>query len=247
MNTVLKHAFVIAAVLASTAGRGRAGLIDTTAAWDGTESVSPFGEPAFATFGQTFTVVGPEVQLDTFSFWIDDALTSFNPDSVEFAAYVMQWDNTLLHAVGPALYQSSMQTTTNNGGLNGMEMFTFDTGGTVLLAGQKYVAFVSATDFFDGVNGVSSVGETPNTYAGGDAVWSDNGNNFSPLTNVPWSYSDVRDLAFQATFSTPVAAAPAVAEPPSLALLGLGGLGLLLYRRRRGNGRSFDLSRCGKC
>ena len=45
-------------VLAATSRESQAGLIDTTAGWDGTTGVSPFGERSLATFGQTFTVTG---------------------------------------------------------------------------------------------------------------------------------------------------------------------------------------------
>ena len=110
--------------------------------------VSPFGESNTATYGQTITVPAVDNVLDSFSFWLDDTL---NPDYVDFAAYVMAWDGS--KATGAVLWQSAMQTTTNNGGAGGFEQFTFNTGAVPLGGGGQYVLFLSASDYFDGLRG----------------------------------------------------------------------------------------------
>lgn len=209
-------------------GKAQAGtLIDTTPGWNGSQGMSLFGEPNTATYGQTFTV-GSDNVLNDFSFWVNDLLSG-GPDSTDFAAYVMEWDSATSRAKGNILYESGMQSTT---GAAGMEKFVFNTGGTVLTSDKQYVAFLSASNFFDGVTGRSAVGAIRNgVYNGGTFVYNNNGANFSALTANQWSSSASFDLAFQASFSQASASVP---EPSSmLGLLAFGtlGTGSLLKRK----------------
>ena len=196
-------------------------IIDTTGATLG--GVAPFGETNTATYGQTFTVTGPETRLDNFSFRLND---SVNPDFVDFAAYVYAWDGS--KATGAQLFASSGLSTTNNGGADGFEQFTIDTGGLQLADGNQYVAFFSASDFFDGSFGTSSWElSLADAYADGNFVFNNNGDDFSLLTTTNWSAIGPRDTWFVANFSTPVP------EPGTLALLGAGLAGMVLGRRRK--------------
>ena len=185
---------------------------------------APFGEPDSATYGQTVTVPLIDNQLNSFSFWLSDWQ---NPDFVDFAAYVMQWDGA--KATGPVLWQSAPQSTTNNGGAGGFEMFTFNTGRLQLVSGQKYVLFISASEYFDSLTGQASFYTASVDYPEGNFVFMNNGSDFSMLTTNTWS--DVyfggchnSDLAFEATFSS----IPA----PSAVLLGSIGISMFTWFRR---------------
>ena len=202
-------------------------IIDTTPGWDGINSIGFFGEPNFATWGQTFTTNATDTILDNFTFWLDDAL---NFDFVDFAAYVMAWDGS--KATGSVLFQSAPLSTTNNGGQDGMEQFTLNTGGVGLAPNQQYVAFFSASNFFDSAEGAASMGFLGiNVYAGGGFVFAGNGSNFSLLTqNNVWNTSFHEDVAFVVSLSS---AGQPIPEPSTLLLVGTGLVGLAAYRRKR--------------
>lgn len=192
--------------------------------WNGSSTFwNPFGESNTATYGQTFTVAGPDTVLDQFSFWYDDSL---NSDTVDFAAYLYAWDGS--KATGSALYTSSSVSTTNNGGLGGVERFDFVTGGIQLVAGQQYVAFTSASLFFDGLQGTAVAGGNGSDgYAGGSFVYMNNGSDTSQWTTFGWSTGGGIDTAFEAVFRS-----QAVPEPAALALFCLGLTGFGLSRRK---------------
>lgn len=199
-------------------------FIDTTPSWDGSSAISPFGEGNTATYGQTFTV-GVDTQLDDFTYYLDDLL---NPDFVDFEAYVMGWDG--LKATGPVLYQSSAMSTTNNGGSDGFESFTINTGGLNLTQGNQYVAFFSASNLFDTITGTSKMGLiNTDVYSGGSFVFLNNAADFSLLTANNWSITSSFDAAFTMNFSS----ASPVPVPAAAWLFGSGMLGLVGVARRK--------------
>ena len=168
-------------------------LIDTTSSWDGSSYIWAFGEPDTATYGQTFTAPETSRPLTEFTFYLDDY---YNPDVIDFAAYVMAWDGT--KATGPVLYSSAMQSTT---GSSGFDTLTFNTGELILTPGQQYVAFLSASNFFDGVSGTGQMGLISNdVYDGGMFVYFGNGSDFDSLTTTSWVTGYGGDLAFKASF-----------------------------------------------
>lgn len=204
-------------------------IIDTTPSWNGTDYIAEFGEPNTATYGQTFTV-GSDNVLNDFTFWLNDY--NGQPDVVDFAAYVTEWDG--FKATGSILYQSGPQSTTK---ARGFEQFTFNTGGIGLTSGKQYVAFLSASNFFDGIEGIAGLGVTgfQDVYSGGDFVFYNNGSDFSLLTQSTWEYiggiGGIGDSAFKASFSQAIASVP---EPTTmLGILAFGAFGLGSLRKRK--------------
>lgn len=223
----LQQSLLCVAILLALGSRIDAALlINTTPAWNGTSSVGLFGETNSATFGQTFTAGSSGLVLNSFTFFIDD--NEENSDNVEFAAYVARWDGS--KATGSMLFTGPKMETTNNGGADGFEQFTVDTGNISLTGGQQYVAFFCASNYFDGVYGTSQWGITDSpqdAYDGGNFVYLNNGSNFSLLTAYNWEQWTDQDLAFTINVMVP--------EPANLAVYGmLCGLGLMgICRRRR--------------
>lgn len=112
--------------------------IDTTAVWNGTEYVFPFGLPNTATYGQTITAPATASVLQGFSFQINSQGVAF-----PFQAYVYAWDAANSHATGPALYTSPVITTTGD---NAFHAYSFAVPSMSLTPGTQYVLFASVTN-----------------------------------------------------------------------------------------------------
>ena len=224
---LLRSVIVLGTFTLATASARATTLIDTT---PGTTIIGNFGEPNSATYGQTITAPAVDHVLTDFTFYMDDYLTLASPEFVNFEAYVYGWDTVNFHTTGPALFASAPLSSTNNGGLNGLEAITINTGAVSLTPGGNYVLFFTASNLFNSTAGQSffSIRDT-NPYAGGHFVFSNNGNNFGQLGSTTWDGGNfgggIYDQAFQATF---------VPEPSSgvLAVVGLACLAWLKSRRR---------------
>jgi hypothetical protein len=237
--------------------RSEASIIDTYTGWTG-GGIMSFGEGYNATMGQTFTVVAPDTQLDSFSFWLLHSWpnpSTLNPltwptwgnNHYNFKAYVMEWDASNLHPTGAQLYSSPLQSPTIHYAWpysrSDFQQFTFNTGGVRLEAGHQYVAFLCAAGYFDyyvdqyghsqeliheAVFGTRGAGNNP--YPGGALYWLNNGNDFSKVTTQSWTDGGwVGDATFQADFSP-------IPEPSTLVVwAGLAATGAFIaWRRRKG-------------
>ena len=107
-------------------------------------SISTFGYPNTATYGQTMTAVPVNTQLDSFSFSISTGGT------ITHRVFVMPWDGS--KATGPILFQSGDQVASG-----GMTQYTYNTGGIVLSAGSEYVIFASVSLNYVPTNGAASL------------------------------------------------------------------------------------------
>lgn len=222
MDKILKQISFFVLPLALV-GNVSASIIDTTSDWNGTHGNIPFGEGYDATYGQTFIVPETDNYLDTWTFYLMEA----SVDSTDFAFYLMDWDSSSRRATGSILYQSTMVTTSDNGGLGGYEAFSFDLGGLALESGNNYAAFISVSEHFDGTIGAVALGttSTDDVYIGGDYIWQDNDDDTSAWTASEWAVSTINDTAFTASFSS-------IPEPSSLALLLGATMGGWFMRRR---------------
>lgn len=217
------HSIIFAvSIILLTASAKAATVIDTTLSWDGVQGTGDFGESSIATFGQSF-FVETDTRLDYFTFSIDDFV---NPDNVDFEVYVMEWDG--VKATGPTLFKTEPMLTTNNGGLDGYESFTINTGGLSLASGSQYVAFLTSSNLFDGEIGTSLLASVDDAYGRGTLVLMDNGVDFSMLTTENWARFENLDLAFTMGFNT-----SPVPVPAAVWLFSSGLIGLLGIARRR--------------
>ncbi len=144
-----------------------------------------------ATYGQTFT---PSITaaLKSFGFAIN------LPSTAKFKACLHAWGGT--NAVGPALYTSSVTTTTTQ-----PQVLTFTlTTCVTLQASTQYVVFLSSSGLWDG--GAAITGNFyrvsgQNTNYGGSAVFDNNSNNFASLTTPAWTvYSSGVSFASSITY-----------------------------------------------
>lgn len=179
-------------------------------------TVSPFGRPDTATYGQTFVAPLVDNVLDSFDFDLYDGVDTFK-------FYVMEWDGS--KATGPILYESSTLT-----GPGGLTTYTINTGGVSLVGGGSYVGFIS-TSALPGNTGASFSYLGSVDYTDGRFVFLNNGPDAGQWTTTSWNYFGSTDWAFTAKFSP---GSPAVPEPGTVAMLaGMGGAALLVIRRRR--------------
>jgi hypothetical protein len=191
--------------------------IDTTTGtphWNGSSSVSGFGYPNTATFGQTVTVPATDTKLDSFTFYMK------LPIGLLFRGEVYAWDNTAHHATGTALYESGATHTTN---ASVFQSIPFNTGGINLTAGAHYVLFATiskdyAADAMPPPHGAGKgswgliplsgppPAESGDAYSGGDFNYINNGSDTSRWTTPTWNEFGSNaplDLAFKASFSSP--------------------------------------------
>jgi hypothetical protein len=233
MNRSTRYSTPIAVALALAAGMAGPVAAQTTVGAGGGSFVQSWGKDATTantqTYGQSVTVPLDNI-LNSFSFWLGPTSTNFpdpaNP-SLSFMAYVYAFDAGSSHAVGPALYTSSVYTY-NATPTSAFTEYTFNTGGLSLNTGDLYALFLS-TSGLSGTGHIQWEAATSDEYAGGNFIFQNNGEDVSSWTTDPWGTGYASDLHFEATFG-PSAGVP---EPSAWMLLVAGLLGLGMAARRR--------------
>lgn len=183
------------------------------------------------TMGQTFVAPINASRIVDFSFWTQGGYES--TQNVSFRGYISEWDGA--KATGAILYQSDIRTSTKKWG-EGTERFDFNTGGTDLLPGKNYIAFLSAIDCYttppDHSAWIYLMADFHDPqYKDGRLVYTSSHGSYYSFTSSDWVQNDGIydiDLGFHATFAE-------VPEPSSiLALLcGVGGMGGMMWRKRK--------------
>ncbi|MHA6718367.1 PEPxxWA-CTERM sorting domain-containing protein [Sphingomonas sp. RS6] len=199
------------------------------------DQISAFGVPDTATYGQTFTV-GAENALNSFTMYLGgNESAGRDGGTINFRAYVYAWNGA--RAVGGAIYTSDEQQFgfTSDGAV---QAFNFDTTGTTLVSGNRYVAFLTTSGVLNNSSGsawMPTAGALgTDAYSGGDFVYFNNGTQFASLTARDWDYAGgvFGDAQFKADFSA--GATSGVPEPAAWGMLigGFGFAGAAIRRRR---------------
>jgi hypothetical protein len=221
----------------------RAQVIDTAAAWNGSDFIAPFGQGIEAdggdtpTYGQTFVSPGESLLLTSFTFWVDSVGGS-GPSL--FTGYVMEFDGT--GVTGPVLFEGSEVSLAISPPtfpyVPSFTPITFNVPSLALDPAKTYVAFISAIPFFDGQDDTANVGYLfEDVYADG-GFWFSPARTWDDLVGEDWENfigGGTRDLAFHATLST-------VPEPAAFALAGVLMLGALIAGRRLAHLRRRSVS-----
>ena len=191
--------------------------IDNTGGWNGMDNVSPFGPPNTQTYGELVTAPADNV-LESWTFYMEQSTDT------QFQGYVYAWDPVNNRATGPALFTSSVMSTSDP---TIFQPVTFNTGGVDLITGDEYVLFASSSaDAQTGGGGLwGFIGSEPENFS-----YLNNGTDTSQWTSTSWSGLGSGSLAFQADF----APAP-VPEPVGVVLFATVLLGCVGSRWRRRN------------
>jgi hypothetical protein len=192
-------------------------LIDTR---DGSESYLAGLSSGGGAWGQTFTVSGSNLCLDSFSLF----LTGFEPVSPgpvssHVRGYIARFDSVLMAMTAP-LYESEIQTIVPTG----LQAFAFAPTLT-LEAGVRYVAYLSTVGLTQPDGPSMTWGEKR---TGGDVLA---GESAVHLINGTWQApfdTTGADAWFTASLSSPTS----VPEPASGLLL-LTGIGVLIRHRQQ--------------
>lgn len=227
MSSFAKRLASLLVATAATAA-GATSSIDTTATWNNTRNVGPFGEPDTATFGQSITTDADGGLLQSFTFYLS-AL------DLDVRAFVVEWDGS--KAVGSALFVGSAMNIGD--AFAGFKAVQVQTNGLRLQGDKQYVLGLTSSGLQVSNFNTNTWGTlNRDQYAGGEFVFHNSGNDFQSLwADAGWDCGDGcgfngngADLVFKAVID---AAPPLlVPEPDQYALL-LSGLGFLAWRARR--------------
>lgn len=177
-------------------------------------SIFSFGYPDTTSYGQTFNV-GVASTVQDWTFYA----TGGSAGNLELV--IANWDGS--KAVGPAVYTSSLFSYTG-----GAEALAFSGINAALSAGS-YIAYITTAGVGAPASSVALAGSNSNGGLGGSFRFL-NSNNVDPLTlNNSWNSWYIPNMQFAANIVEGVSNVP---EPATLALFGLGILGISAMRRK---------------
>lgn len=194
---LLCSSILVFAIPASAEEIGRLPGTQATCGW----GLWAASNPAAPTLGQTIVAPATDTVLDSFGFHLTqqrNPLTGLpvgDPVTINYRAYVYQWDVAGKEPIGPAVWTSDPLVLTAG---PAREFFSISTGGVDLTAGGSYALVVSVDGVEGNVPGAQACWFTAvSDYTGGHGVFLLNG---EPTTE-PWR--SLSDLGFGAFFSAP--------------------------------------------
>lgn len=220
-------------------------VVSTVPSWNGSSGIGEFGASGYSAWGQTVTAPTGTNRLLDFTFYLSDAIQGtrtidgdpITPVPVEFQAHIVQFDMATRTLIGSVLYSSDPVTVPLTSEFE-FNPYTFSADITVE-AGSAYLLFLFANNYELAIPDDSRLRLAyagRNVYGGGSwAIHQPADGDFNSLFSGGWSGGPGLgdDLAFSATFDKVV-----VAEPGTLAILGLGLAALGVNRRRTARLRS---------
>ncbi|MFZ6692404.1 PEP-CTERM sorting domain-containing protein [Undibacterium sp. SXout20W] len=214
MKNVISKFLSVAVVALTTLGTANANVVYTnTPNGSSIGNISGGNGGNTTTYGEIFTAPSAATSLDSISFWLQGTGTNYYYG-------VATWTGG---GAGSALFTSAAVS----GAYSSFTEVTVATGGLNLVAGQKYVAYLSSAGLAG--TGYDTVERGTKSSIDGGMAW-DNSGGKSPNNNANWngnhgtSYVMADVLTFSSSQNVP--------EPESMALVGLGLLGLCLSRRK---------------
>lgn len=226
---VLPVVLVLVALVALPAG---AQVINTDPSWNGSNTISSFGYPNTATYGEAITTPAGATNVQSVSYWLNEA-TGF-----EYQVFIAPWDNNnylIPGGLAGAIYISPIQTIASGGSLTQYTVSGINapvTAGTIYMFGltidnvynqdAQYGAGSQGGDIF--ANGNSSYYFAWNNDSGNGSLLGANWNNEGCANNT----GSCGNAAWTVTYG-----AGSTPEPSSLVLLGSGALGLAGVIRRK--------------
>jgi hypothetical protein len=225
---IMKPLFTICAVvlvaILSTTSTSLADSVSTMSAWDHYTGIDQLGE-AWAgggwisrSYGQTFKVNAPEARLNSFTFGVWDYAPEREAQACTFEVAIMEWGGS--GPTGSVLYKSQPLVSPNG---STWSIMTVPLGNVLVDGDKQYLAFLTATDFMDGVQSLAMVSWGWDSYSDGAMYFH---TAFGPGDELrqDWSSAGAVDMGFTLDY-TPVP------EPATMGLLALGGMAVI--RRKR--------------
>jgi hypothetical protein len=210
--------FIAAAVLfcLTYISHSQAASINTLSSWDGYTGINDLGEEwggalwVSRSYGQTFKITSSDAKLNAITFGIWDYYPVYASQTCKFEVCVSAWNGS--QPTGQVLFRSAPLIPPNGSSWSTM---TATMGNVPVTKDQQYIAFLTATNFMDGIQSPAAVSAVLNdVYADGAMFFHTAFGPGDELTSS-WSSAGAIDMAFKLDYTN-------VPEPTTLLLLGLG-------------------------